>query len=134
MVYGDYHRRNFALSPSVIARYCQVSKGTVLRWIRDSKLQAFRLPSGHYRVDKTDFRDFLERWNMPIKEWLFESETRCARRSTTIVTHEAKRQPWVAKEGIPDLEAKLLASLPPLWEANVSYLGLPAPAGLLCKD
>ncbi len=33
-----------------------------------------KLPSGHYRVTVADFRDFLERYNMPIKEELFESE------------------------------------------------------------
>ena len=64
------------ISPKVVARYCQVSKSTVHKWIKDGKLQAFRLPSGHYRIDKEDFRDFLERYGMPIKEELFESESK----------------------------------------------------------
>jgi len=59
----------------VVAEYCQISKSTALKWIRDGKLQAFRLPSGHYRIDKEDFRDFLERYGMPIKGELFESES-----------------------------------------------------------
>jgi excisionase family DNA binding protein len=63
------------LSPRVIAVYCQVSKSTVLKWIKDGKLQAFRLPSGHYRIDKEDFRDFLKRYDIPIKEELFGSES-----------------------------------------------------------
>jgi excisionase family DNA binding protein len=63
------------LSPRVIAVYCQVSKSTVLKWIEDGKLQAYRLPSGHYRIDKEDFRDFLKRYDMPIKEELFGSES-----------------------------------------------------------
>lgn len=62
------------LSAGTVAEYCQVSKSTVLKWIKDGKLQAFRLPSGHYRIDKEDFRDFLERWDMPIREGLFKSE------------------------------------------------------------
>ena len=64
------------LSSRAVGRYCQVSKSTVLKWINDGKLQAFRLPSGHYRIDKEDFRDFLERYSMPIKEELFGSESK----------------------------------------------------------
>lgn len=75
MANGDCPEHQISLAPRVVAEYCQVSKSTVLRWIKDGKLQAFRLPSGHYRVDREDFRDFLERWAMPIREWLFKSES-----------------------------------------------------------
>ena len=57
-----------------IADYCMVERVTVRRWIKGGKLQAFRLPSGHYRIAKEDFRDLLERYDMPIKEELFGSE------------------------------------------------------------
>lgn len=73
MVHGN---RIEPLTPIVVARYCQVSKSTVLKWIKDGILQAFRLPSGHYRIDKEDFRGFLERYDMPIKEELFGSESK----------------------------------------------------------
>ncbi|PIW39534.1 MAG: hypothetical protein COW22_05685 [Chloroflexi bacterium CG15_BIG_FIL_POST_REV_8_21_14_020_46_15] len=68
-------KHQIPLTPMVVAEYCQISKSTALKWIRDGKLQAFRLPSGHYRIDKEDFRDFLERWDIPIKEELFGSES-----------------------------------------------------------
>jgi len=55
-----------------IAAYCQVSKSTVLEWIKSERLKAFRLPSGHYRIDKNDFKTFLEKWNIPIRGWPFE--------------------------------------------------------------
>ena len=58
-----------------IAGYCLVSRSTVQRWIKDGKLSAMKLPSGHYRVNLEDFRAFLERYNMPIKEELFESKS-----------------------------------------------------------
>ena len=58
-----------------IAGYCLVSRSTVRRWIKDGKLSAMKLPSGHYRVTVADFRAFLERYNMPIKEELFESKS-----------------------------------------------------------
>ncbi len=49
-----------------IAQYCLVTSVTVRRWIEKGELSAIRLPSGHYRVSIADFRDFLERYNMPI--------------------------------------------------------------------
>jgi len=46
----------------------------VLEWIKSGRLMAFRLPSGHYRIDKKSFREFLEKWDMPIKTWLFSDD------------------------------------------------------------
>ena len=67
-------QKNIRLTSQYIATYCQVSKSTVLEWIKSDQLKAFRLPSGHYRIDKNDFREFLEKWNMPIRGWPFEEE------------------------------------------------------------
>jgi excisionase family DNA binding protein len=63
---------NVRLTSRDIADYCQVSKSTVLEWIKSERLKAFRLPSGHYRIDKNEFKIFLEKWNMPVKGWPFE--------------------------------------------------------------
>lgn len=68
------YRNNVRLTSRDVAVYCQVSKSTVLEWIKSGRLKAFRLPSGHYRIDKKSFREFLEKWNMPIKTWLFPDE------------------------------------------------------------
>jgi excisionase family DNA binding protein len=57
-----------------ISEYCLVSGITVRRWIKDGKLSAMKLPSGHYRISGTGFKDFLVRYKMPIKEDLFKSE------------------------------------------------------------
>ena len=67
-------RSNIRLTTRDIALYCQVSKSTVLEWIKSGRLKAFSLPSGHYRIDKKNFREFLETWNMPIRGWLLEDE------------------------------------------------------------
>lgn len=64
------------ITPALIAEYCQVSKSTVLQWIRDGRLRAYSLPSGHYRITREDFRDFLEQNEMPIDESLFKSKSR----------------------------------------------------------
>lgn len=68
------------LSMQDIATYCMVSTMTVRRWIKSGRLLATRLPSGHYRVSVADFRDFLERYGMPLNEEFFESETKKERR------------------------------------------------------
>jgi len=70
-----YRETNVRLTPRDVAEYCQVSKSTVLGWIKSGKLESFKLPSGHHRIDKKDFREFLERWHMPVRENLFGSET-----------------------------------------------------------
>jgi excisionase family DNA binding protein len=51
-----------------IANYCMVSECTVRRWINDGKISAFRLPSGQYRITALDFKNFLMRYDMLIKE------------------------------------------------------------------
>ena len=64
--------KNIRLTSGDIAAYCEVSKSTVLEWIKSERLKAFQLPSGHYRIDKKDFKEFLIKWNMPVKGWPFE--------------------------------------------------------------
>lgn len=56
------------LTTGITAQYCGVSYVTVLRWIHKGYLPAFRLPSGHYRVVRADFDEFLTRHNMPVRE------------------------------------------------------------------
>lgn len=66
---------NQKLTVSDIGDYCLVSKMTVRRWIRDGRLSATKLPGGHYRINSADFRDFLERYGMPIRDDLLESKS-----------------------------------------------------------
>jgi len=47
----------------------------VRRWIKDGKLRAIRLPGGHYRINVADFREFLEKWNIPVNGAPFKSES-----------------------------------------------------------
>jgi excisionase family DNA binding protein len=54
------------VTTSFIAEHCGVSTVTVLSWIEEKRLSAFRLPKGHYRVCRDDFIEFLEEYNMPI--------------------------------------------------------------------
>ncbi len=54
------------ITTSFVAECCGVSKVTVLNWIEERRLQAFRLPKGHYRIYRDDFIEFMEKYNMPI--------------------------------------------------------------------
>jgi len=60
------------LTTGVIAQYCGVSRVTVLRWINKGHLAAFRLPSGHYRIHRDDFSEFLARHSMPVHKQMLK--------------------------------------------------------------
>jgi excisionase family DNA binding protein len=62
------------LSVGKVGEYCQVSTATVRRWIRNRDLPAIRLPHGHFRIDAADFRDFLVRHNLPVRDEFFKPE------------------------------------------------------------
>ncbi len=70
----DASRRFFTTSE--VARYCAVTNDGVLKWIKSSKLRAFSTPGGHYRISAEDFREFLQRYEMPIDEAFFRGTKR----------------------------------------------------------
>jgi len=54
------------VTTSFIAEHCGVSTVTVLSWIDEKRLSAFRLPKGHYRIYRDDFLAFLNKYKIPI--------------------------------------------------------------------
>jgi excisionase family DNA binding protein len=67
-------RNQKPLTTGQIAAYCHVSHVTVLKWIKEGRLKAYTIPSGHYRIQKQDFHDFLVQHKMPIDESFFAEE------------------------------------------------------------
>jgi len=63
------------ISVGGIAKRCGVSNTTVLRWINTRQLPAFKLPGGHFRIERTDFSKFLDKYNMPIRNTLLEKRS-----------------------------------------------------------
>jgi excisionase family DNA binding protein len=51
----------------VVAKYCGVSKVTVLRWIEKGNLIAFKLPGGQNRIHRDDFFAFANKHGIPVK-------------------------------------------------------------------
>jgi excisionase family DNA binding protein len=54
------------ISVGFVAQRCGVSNTTVLRWIATGDLPAFRLPSGHYRIERNDLANFLTKY-LPVR-------------------------------------------------------------------
>lgn len=54
-----------------IASYCHVTINAVKKWIASGKLDAFRTPGGHYRVNKEDFMSFLGKYKLDMKGEIF---------------------------------------------------------------
>ena len=59
------------ISVGFIAKRCGVSNTTVLRWIYTRRLPAFKLPGGHFRIERTDFSGFLDKYNIPTRNMYF---------------------------------------------------------------
>ena len=55
------------LTTGAVARYCGVSKVTVLRWIEKGNLVSFRLPSGQNRIHRDDFFAFAAKHQIPLR-------------------------------------------------------------------
>lgn len=62
------------VSVGFIAKRCGVSNTTVLRWISTGQLPAFRLPGGHFRVERDDFSSFLAKHHIPDDTKTVESK------------------------------------------------------------
>jgi len=62
------------LTTSEVAQYCQVTNDGVVKWIKAKKLKAYSTPGGHYRIRKSDFKDFLGRYGMPVDPNFFTEE------------------------------------------------------------
>ena len=49
-----------------VAQYCKVTITTVVNWIKDGSLKAYKTKGGHRRIRRADFEEFLRSHNMPV--------------------------------------------------------------------
>jgi len=61
------------ISVGFVAKRCGVSNTTVLRWISTGQLDAFRLPGGHYRIERNNFFKFLANYSIPVRGSYYKS-------------------------------------------------------------
>ena len=54
------------LTSHEVASLVQVSPSSVLKWIEQGKLRAFRTPGGHRRVASDELVDFLRAYRLPV--------------------------------------------------------------------
>jgi two-component system, OmpR family, response regulator VicR len=59
------------LTTGDVMKYCQVSRATVLKWIKSNRLVAYVHPDGQYRITQIAFVDFLKEYNMPMDQTFF---------------------------------------------------------------
>jgi len=65
---GQSHKKFY--STTAAARLCQVSRGSVLRWIHEGQLNAALTLGGHHRIQAEDLSALLARQGVPIPEEL----------------------------------------------------------------
>jgi excisionase family DNA binding protein len=59
-----------------VSRFCSVDISTVMGWVDDGKLNAYRTPGGHRRIAHADLLAFLEKYQMPIHPALKKTNPR----------------------------------------------------------
>lgn len=73
------YTRGYKLKKKIFTTYevsqlCDVDLSTVINWINQEKLAAYKTPGRHRRVRREDLVDFLKKYNMPIPKALEEKQ------------------------------------------------------------
>ena len=77
------------LSLGKVARLCGVSRSTVYRWVVGGQLQAYPLPSGHFRVKPIDVSRFCQANGVPDPLQGVDSRTIESHEDIEVVTSPA---------------------------------------------
>lgn len=56
-----------------VGKFCMADSTTVITWVEQGKLPAYKTPGGHRRVKRDDLVKFLEKFGMPIPSELTTS-------------------------------------------------------------
>lgn len=83
-----YSMKDKSLTTKEIAEYCQVTQRTTVQWISEGKLKFFRTPGKHIRVNREDFLEFLNKYQMPIPQGLTTEPTANQNKRILIVDDE----------------------------------------------
>ncbi len=61
-------RRERVFTTFQVAEMCSVQPSTVIKWANQQRIRVYTTPGGHRRVRKSDFMEFLKKYNLPIPE------------------------------------------------------------------
>jgi len=50
----------YFLTTTQVARRCNVSRFTVLKWVKQGRIKAIKLLSGHYRIPESEVKSFVD--------------------------------------------------------------------------
>jgi excisionase family DNA binding protein len=98
----EIHKMKRFLTTGDVATYCGVTSSAVLNWIGAGKLAGFTTPGGHYRILRTDFREFLQRYGMFVDQSYFGKGSE--KKRILVVDDEPSVVTFI--EGALQLEAK----------------------------
>jgi excisionase family DNA binding protein len=49
------------------AKFCRVTPMTIIRWIDENRIRAYKTPGGHRRIMRADLEDFCRRAGIPMQ-------------------------------------------------------------------
>jgi excisionase family DNA binding protein len=49
------------------ARFCRVTPMTIIRWIEEGRIKAYKTPGGHRRIMRADLEDFCRKAGIPMQ-------------------------------------------------------------------
>jgi excisionase family DNA binding protein len=61
------------------ARFCRVTPMTIIRWVEEGRIRAYKTPGGHRRIMRGDLEDFCRRSGIPF-QWVDHVEAAGTRR------------------------------------------------------
>lgn len=74
------------------AKICNVSRGSIVRWIREGRLSSSETFGGHHRVSREELVGVLKKLNMPIPDSLkIETSKECAEKILIVDDDESIR-------------------------------------------
>ncbi len=56
------------------SKYCNVASKTIINWIDQGYIKAYRTPGGHRRINRKDLEEFMKKQGIPLPETVVEGD------------------------------------------------------------
>ncbi len=71
-----YKKNEKPYTTGEVASMSHVTINAVKKWINSGKLPAFRTPGGHFRINREDFREFIDKFKFKLREELLNDKSK----------------------------------------------------------